>query len=300
MISVVIPTLGRPGLLAEALASVEAQTLRDLEVIVVNDGGHALGHVVAPWRRRLRLRLIELPERRGAAAARNVAIDHAEGSYIAFLDDDDLFLPHHLEIACRALATTGLDFVYLGAVVSDRRLRSLPPDWRRMHRKMYEFDRRFLQVANYIHTGSIVVRNFRDTAARFDESLSHCEDWDMWIALTTTLAYDAICVGEVTTIYHQIAGVDGLVAAAQRVTPSPFSIVRERMYAKWPVDDDTLVVVAYRRWFTRFEDHRNQRIAAGLPIPTQLFDRVLRRLYGWFRQEREPDSAAIADLFVEP
>jgi hypothetical protein len=153
------------------------------------------------------------------------------------LDDDDLFLPHHLELACRTLATTGLDFVYLGTGVSDRRVRSLPPDWQRMHRRMYEFERRFLQVANYVHTGSIVVRNFRDTAVRFDESLSHCEDWDMWIALTSTLGYGATCVGEVTTIYLQIAGVDGLVAAAQQVTPSPFSVVRERMYAKWPVDD---------------------------------------------------------------
>jgi glycosyltransferase involved in cell wall biosynthesis len=93
---VVIPTRGRPNVVARAAKSALAQTLAEIEVIVVLDGPDP------ETRRSLadlgddRLRLVELPERRGAAAARNVGIAAARAPWLALLDDDDLWAPEKL------------------------------------------------------------------------------------------------------------------------------------------------------------------------------------------------------------
>ncbi len=295
MISVIIPTRNRPKLLAEALASLRDQTFTDIQAIVINDGGPSLEKTVRPWRRHLRLTLIELPEHGGVSRARNAGIGCADGDYLAFLDDDDIFLPHHLETAHKALTSDLLDFVYLGALVSGRRTRTLPQDLSGMHTKAYAFDERFLLVANYIHTGSVVVRNFHQAGVRFDETLSHCEDWDMWLALCHRLSYRTGFVDEITSIYHQVLNTVGLVASAQLTVPSPFTTARERIDARWPSTDEQVHV--FRHWMTGFERHRNERIRRGLPIPHQMFDALLRDLYLWFTTQRTPDRDMIPRYF---
>src|SRR5215472_12900978 len=97
LVSVIIPTLDRPKLLLRAFGSVLRQTHRDIEVIVVADRSDpetvsAVRSVEDP-----RLRLILNPHPSTAAGARNVGADHAMGEWIAFLDDDDEWLPNKLE-----------------------------------------------------------------------------------------------------------------------------------------------------------------------------------------------------------
>jgi glycosyltransferase involved in cell wall biosynthesis len=216
LISVIIPTIDRPRLLDAALGSVAAQHVHgDVEVIVVNDGGSSVAPVVRGWNAALAVRLVELDQGVGPAAARNVGIQLANGEYIAFLDDDDLFLPEHLAVGCELLERDDADFVYLGAIVADRRLTGLPPNLAEFPLKAYPYDHRFLLVANYLHTGSVIVRSFKNTTVRFDESLEVCEDWDLWLALTTTLGYRVSFVDEITSIYHQVPDVVGLVVTAQ-------------------------------------------------------------------------------------
>ncbi len=96
-VSVVIPTLGRPAVVSRAVASALAQTLSDLEVIVVIDGEDpatvaALAAIGDP-----RLRWIVHPTRRGAGPARDTGACAGAGRWIAFLDDDDEWLPAKLE-----------------------------------------------------------------------------------------------------------------------------------------------------------------------------------------------------------
>jgi glycosyltransferase involved in cell wall biosynthesis len=294
VITVVIPTHRRPELLRCALRSLAGQTFSDFEAVVVNDGGPSVRADLAPWRSLLPLTLVELPESRGPAHARNIGIERAAGDHIAFLDDDDVFLPRHLAAADGALRDTGADFVYFGAVVSNDRIDSAPTDLSGFQCKAYPFDPDFLLVVNYIHTGSVVVRN-GGRAMRFDESLSLCEDWDMWIALSHRLGYRGAFVDELTTVYHQVPEVTGLVVQALETTPSPFSVVRRRIYRKWPTK--VARVIEYRRWFTDFEQHRNRHIAAGRPIPNRMFDRVLHRLYISFLKGETLDRGAIAELF---
>jgi hypothetical protein len=93
-VSVVIPTYNRPALLAEAIASVLAQTVDDLEVVVVDDGGPE--PAVVPDDPRVVLLRHEVNQ--GKAAAVNAGIERSTGRIVAFLDDDDLWLPRRLEM----------------------------------------------------------------------------------------------------------------------------------------------------------------------------------------------------------
>ena len=97
LVSVVIPTLDRPKLLLRAIDSVLRQTYQEIEVIVVVDRPDpdtvsAVQSVNDP-----RVRLIVNPYSSTAAGARNAGADHATGEWIAFLDDDDEWLPNKLE-----------------------------------------------------------------------------------------------------------------------------------------------------------------------------------------------------------
>jgi glycosyltransferase involved in cell wall biosynthesis len=114
-ISVVIPTHNRPELLAEALASVAAQSLPPAEVIVVDD---ASDPPVSP--RQLDLggipvKLLRHDQARGGAAAKNTGVAAATGGLLAFLDDDDLYAPGYLAAAAAALAGhPELDVLFMG------------------------------------------------------------------------------------------------------------------------------------------------------------------------------------------
>ncbi len=97
MVSVVIPSCNRPHLASRAVSSALAQTLELIEVIVVVDGPDEstvkeLEQIDDP-----RLRVISLPMNMGPAGARNVGVGEAKGAWIAFLDDDDEWLPQKLE-----------------------------------------------------------------------------------------------------------------------------------------------------------------------------------------------------------
>lgn len=94
-VSVIIPYYNGEAFIADALESVRVQTLSDVECIVVDDGSH-VRYPFPEWVRVFR------QENRGNALARMRGIEEAGGEYIAFLDQDDLFLPNKLEIQLRA------------------------------------------------------------------------------------------------------------------------------------------------------------------------------------------------------
>ncbi|MGH3784845.1 MAG: glycosyltransferase family 2 protein [Pseudonocardiaceae bacterium] len=296
MISVVIPTVDRADLLSAALRSLAEQTYLDFEAIVVNDGGDSVAHAIDSIRPRFPVNLVDTPHRCGVSHARNVGIEYASGQHIAFLDDDDVFLPWHLATAATALDSGELDCVYLGALVSDRRIATLPPDWHVMRRKAYPFNDRFLLVANYIHTGSVVARNFRSSSVRFDESLSHCEDWNMWLSLRHCLGYRLGFVDKVSSVYHQVSDIEGLVSHGQSVTPSPFSIARQLIYSRWCVGDSH--VGAYREWMTGFDAYCNEMVEQGIDVPLAIFDRAVRELHAGFIAGRTPARDLIPRLFT--
>lgn len=97
LVSVVIPTRNRPLLVGRAVQSALTQTFKDIEVIVVIDGSDEGTLVALQEIDDSRLRVIELPNNMGGSGARNAGVNAAKGEWIAFLDDDDEWLPNKLE-----------------------------------------------------------------------------------------------------------------------------------------------------------------------------------------------------------
>lgn len=123
LVSVVIPTYNRSGLLQDAIESVARQTYRPIELLVVDDGStDDTDAVLADARRRFgddhafRFRILA-QQHAGAPAARNLGLIESRGEFIQFLDSDDLLAPEKLAVCTRALGDApGVDYVFTGRV----------------------------------------------------------------------------------------------------------------------------------------------------------------------------------------
>ncbi len=126
--SVVIPVYNRADRLGAALHSVLAQDDPDFEIVVVDDGSRDDPRAVVDAIADPRIRYIR-QDNAGGGAARNTGILNAVGDYIAFLDSDDVFLPHHLRAMRRLLAGTRNTAGYARIVVDRGEGRTLlkPP-----------------------------------------------------------------------------------------------------------------------------------------------------------------------------
>lgn len=184
-VSVVIAAYNAARWTAETLGSVLAQTFRNFEVIVVDDGStDQTPEVVAGYKDRIRyLR----KENAGAASARNVGIRAARGSYIAFVDADDLWLPEKLQLQMDLFSRhPDLAWVYSDAIVFDEE--SVQEVFRTSDvTKLYAGDiLRPLLLFNFIASPTPVIRrDVFDTVGYFDESpgLQSGEDWNMWLRI---------------------------------------------------------------------------------------------------------------------
>ena len=117
-VSVVVPVFNAGNLLRDALDSVSAQTYRDLEIVVVDDGSTdaATLAVLDEAERRPATTVIHTPNR-GPAAARNTAIERSVGTYILPLDADDTLAPTFLARTTAVLDAepeVGICFTWVG------------------------------------------------------------------------------------------------------------------------------------------------------------------------------------------
>jgi glycosyltransferase involved in cell wall biosynthesis len=97
LITAVIPTRNRPNLVRRAIASVRAQTYESIEIVVVIDGPDDATRSALATISDQRLRVVALDKSVGGSDARNVGVQNAHGEWIAFLDDDDEWLPSKIE-----------------------------------------------------------------------------------------------------------------------------------------------------------------------------------------------------------
>lgn len=118
LISVIVPTYERSTMLPRALDSIFGQTWPNVEVIVVDDnipGSHweaETAAVLEPYATRPNFKYLKTTGKTGGGAARNFAFRHCSGEYVAFLDDDDRFLPDKLEKQCQFMLEHDLDGSY--------------------------------------------------------------------------------------------------------------------------------------------------------------------------------------------
>ncbi len=178
--TVIIPVYNRAGPLADAIASVQAQTCQDFEIVVVDDGSKDNPAATIAAINDPRIRFFR-QDNAGGGAARNRAMDEARGRFIAPLDSDDIFLPHHLE-AMKALLEGTTNTVGYARMRVDRgegRIFLKPPRALREGEHMAEY---LLCDRGFVPTITVVVET--ETARRVRYSgLRPAEDTDLAIRL---------------------------------------------------------------------------------------------------------------------
>lgn len=115
LVSVIVPTYKRREALARALESLKNQTYKNIEVVVVNDCVESdwidmVTRITDEYKTVMRLVVIHNKDKHGSAAARDVGIGQANGTYITFLDDDDYYLPEKIESQLSAMVDSDSDF----------------------------------------------------------------------------------------------------------------------------------------------------------------------------------------------
>lgn len=120
LVSIVIPVYNRATLIAECLESVLSQTLRDFEIIIVDDGStdNSVEICCAYEAKDARIKVL-LQEHKGASAARNFGMDNASGEFIYFLDSDDTINNIFLEAACQNAIENASDVVFIDFIYFD-------------------------------------------------------------------------------------------------------------------------------------------------------------------------------------
>ncbi len=192
IISTVIPTHNRPDLVSNAVKSALNQTLQLIEVIVVIDGPdeatkNELDRITDP-----RLRVISLPVNLGVANARNVGVAAATGTWIAFLDDDDEWLPQklelQLELAHRSSYTLPIISSRFFAQTSDGEViwpRRLPFPAESIDEYLFVRNSIFWGEA-FIATPTLLIKKELLELVPFNKDLSRHEDWD-WLVRVRVL-----------------------------------------------------------------------------------------------------------------
>ena len=179
--SVVIPAYNRAHVLADALNSVLCQTDQDFEILVIDDGSRDNPKAVVDSFGDARIRLFR-QDNRGGGAARNVGIDNARGKFVALLDSDDEFMPHHLE-RMRHLLSDTVDTAGYARILVNRgggRAFLKPPRALAPGEHMATY---LLCDRGFTPTSSTVVPADMARRIRFDENLREAEDTDFGIRL---------------------------------------------------------------------------------------------------------------------
>lgn len=222
LISIILPTCDRPALLVRAVASVRVQAGMDWELLVVDNNRREppLAEQAAelPWRDDARVRLVQAPAARNAAAARNAGLAAARGEWITYLDDDDAYCPGKLAKQWSLARETAARLVLCGATFHlrgrRRRVQCSASAWRS--------DALLLQA----RWNTPLLFHRHPGAERFDERLSPGEDAEFAHRLLAGAGLAAVpVVPEPLVDIHPQSG------PRVNSNPAPLRLAQERILA---------------------------------------------------------------------
>ena len=188
-VSICIPTYNRKDYLKETLDSILAQTYKDYEIVIVDDGSadgtedmlKQLGFPITyHWQ-----------ENSGDAAARNKLTELARGQYISFIDSDDLLLPDAIEKLVKIMQTEDEDVIAYGSYL---RIDQNGKVYGRCKRKLYGGNiTKYLFQTVFVHScGSMFPKKILKDSTVFDTSLKVCSDYDFWLRLSMKYRFVAL------------------------------------------------------------------------------------------------------------
>jgi len=248
VVSVLVPTFNRPQYLSKALASVLQQSYRNLQLIVINDGGEDVSDIVDSFRDP-RLIFINRKENRGKPYSLNEALNRAEGKYVAYLDDDDIYYPNHIETLVNALeCKTDCQVAYSDFYKAYCRIAS--DGSRQVLSKNVEvsrdFDRFFMLHFNHVlHVCLMHRRDLIEKTGLYNEQLNVLIDWDMTRRLVFFSDFHHVC--EITGEYYHPEGESDRISIQRRKDKNEYmrnilAIRTTRPPKPWPKIRDMSII----------------------------------------------------------
>ena len=184
-ISVIIPTFNRVSLLGRAIDSVLKQSLRDFELLVVDDGSTdgTQDFIQEKYIQESRLKYFKISHR-GVSGARNFGIRKSLGNWIALLDSDDEWLPHRLEKQQQLWKRQRSLRLIHGEEIWIRRGVRVNP--KRVHQKFGGFIfEKCLPLCLISPSATLMEKALLEEVGLFDEEFVVCEDYDLWLKITS-------------------------------------------------------------------------------------------------------------------
>jgi len=206
LVSVIMPTHNRAGLIGQSLRSVLDQTCQDFEILVADDASTDDTEAVTAALGDPRIRYERLPRAGRPAVPRNAALRRARGRYIAFLDSDDLWLPAKLERQLDLLARRP---ELLGCATN---IRILPEGRDNAHRLERDLTATFADTVRFsvplTNSSMLLDAAVLDAVGLLDEdpALRGTEDHDYWLRILRHRDRSLVVLAETLTAYRLHGG----------------------------------------------------------------------------------------------
>lgn len=215
LISVVIPCYNSERYIHEAIKSAIAQTYSNIEVIVVDDGSTDRSASIIASITDPRLRYC-YQENSGLSAARNTGMKNSKGTYIAFLDSDDVWLPNKLEKQYGFLKTHDVVFCSYFKIDGEGKVINERDSSRKYVEKQLKY--KLLKENGISGSGSSVVLSMKvvDSIGFFDESLRFGEDWEYWTRASWKGHSYGFCSDRLVKIRVDIISLTALTSKAEK------------------------------------------------------------------------------------
>jgi glycosyltransferase involved in cell wall biosynthesis len=200
-VSVILPTHNRAEFLRTAIGSVLKQTFQDLELLVVDDNSTDHTRAVVSSFHPDAVRYIRHDQTRGGAAARNTGIRCATAEFVAFLDDDDEWLPEKLATQLAVLETSPqpVGGIYSGYLIVDRASGQVINQ--KVADKRGDLSHALLLNNCVGGTSSVGLKKAcLEEVGLFDERLPSFQDYDLWIRFAKAFHFE--CINQPLLIYY--------------------------------------------------------------------------------------------------
>lgn len=230
-VSVIIPTFNRDHLLEKAICSVLQQTYENFELIIVDDNSKDNTSGLVSKIKDKRLKYIKHEKQKGGSESRNTGVAASSGKYLAFLDDDDEWLPDKLQLQIDLFKQNpDAGLVYSGYYYVEAKTNSVFREFRPEKKGM--LDDRLLQENCVGTTSTAVVRKdcFEDVGG-FDANLRGCQDWDLWIRIARRFPIDYVAKPLVRFLNHDVRithDVNAKIQGKERLLDKIFPLVKDK------------------------------------------------------------------------
>jgi len=293
LVSAVVPTFNRSDYVGNAIESIQNQTYRNIEIIIVDDGStDNTADVVKKYAATSGMPIKYVYKSNGGlASSRNKGIEHASGDFVAFLDDDDQWLPDAIKSMVDTLVDTGADFVYtptLEVSIKGKEEVSLPVAAGEPERLAWKH---FFQTG--VRACAVLYRSRVFEKLRFDETVRSEDSYLLQqVALTFKAAYSPVTSAKV----FQHAGnmsrerskvFQGVLTCTERILEE-FPEFRKELgeLAKERLDRINAQIIEHLVWEGNFRDTTKYRTPDSykyLPIQMKLALAMRSRLPLWAR-----------------